>query len=407
MESESFAFELGGCLLAGGRWLTWPVHGRRAVGGAVRGLADLVAGGLARDMLTGEGRSRIAFGRVGAFDEVRRERPGRRCGQTTPQVRGDGASAPRVTIVAARLTADDDPLPAGRAARLSVALAGLAQILPPRVVRSRCSSERTRRSRRGLIAERQMVEVARHERAVVRPLGFAQEAAAEGDLVNAVRWLQGSRRSTEAYHRAGSGHSAGLIARTPRRVASRRAILRGLQTWAVGAEFRVTGEGGLRPGAACAGDLQCGSSRAGQYYGSGPTQAKTTRPTRAASATRSRSYSPTRHERARSATPDTTSSSGTSCTAGSSPNGTSCSSPSSRQRTQDDRIAERNSRSSATLQLRNREGAKVKMRPRDDRPEQASQDPGALDPGDHNDLTGLWMEPPALRGRARPHTARR
>ena len=30
------------------------------------------------------------------------------------------------------------------------------------------------------------------------------------------------------------------------------------------------------------------------------------------------------------------------------------------------------------------------MRPRDDVPEQASLDPGALDPGDHDDLTGLW-----------------
>lgn len=32
--------------------------------------------------------------------------------------------------------------------------------------------------------------MARHERAVARSLGFAQEAAAAGDLVNAVRWLQ-------------------------------------------------------------------------------------------------------------------------------------------------------------------------------------------------------------------------
>ena len=30
------------------------------------------------------------------------------------------------------------------------------------------------------------------------------------------------------------------------------------------------------------------------------------------------------------------------------------------------------------------------MRPSDDVPEQASLDPGALDPGDHDDLTGLW-----------------
>lgn len=30
------------------------------------------------------------------------------------------------------------------------------------------------------------------------------------------------------------------------------------------------------------------------------------------------------------------------------------------------------------------------MRPREDVPEQASLDPGALDPGDHDDLTGLW-----------------
>ena len=30
------------------------------------------------------------------------------------------------------------------------------------------------------------------------------------------------------------------------------------------------------------------------------------------------------------------------------------------------------------------------MRPNDDPPEQASHDPGALDPGDHDDLTGLW-----------------
>jgi diguanylate cyclase (GGDEF)-like protein len=30
------------------------------------------------------------------------------------------------------------------------------------------------------------------------------------------------------------------------------------------------------------------------------------------------------------------------------------------------------------------------MRPNDDVPEPASLDPGALDPGDHDDLTGLW-----------------
>ena len=30
------------------------------------------------------------------------------------------------------------------------------------------------------------------------------------------------------------------------------------------------------------------------------------------------------------------------------------------------------------------------MRPRDDVPEQPSLDPGALDPGDHDDLSGLW-----------------
>ena len=50
---------------------------------------------------------------------------------------------------------------------------------------------------------------------------------------------------------------------------------------------------------------------------------------------------------------------------------------------------------SATPRLRDpepgtREGAKIKMRPNDDPPEQASHDPGALDPGDHDDLTGLW-----------------
>jgi diguanylate cyclase (GGDEF)-like protein len=54
-----------------------------------------------------------------------------------------------------------------------------------------------------------------------------------------------------------------------------------------------------------------------------------------------------------------------------------------------------NSRSSATPRLRDpkpgtQEGAKVNMRPRDGVPEQASHDPGALDPGDHDDLTGLW-----------------
>ena len=41
-------------------------------------------------------------------------------------------------------------------------------------------------------------------------------------------------------------------------------------------------------------------------------------------------------------------------------------------------------------QAGNPEGAKVKMRPRDEVPEQASLDPGALDPGDRDDLTGLW-----------------
>ena len=35
-----------------------------------------------------------------------------------------------------------------------------------------------------------MVEMGRHERAVAGSLGFAKEAAAEGDFVNAVRWLQ-------------------------------------------------------------------------------------------------------------------------------------------------------------------------------------------------------------------------
>lgn len=37
-----------------------------------------------------------------------------------------------------------------------------------------------------------------------------------------------------------------------------------------------------------------------------------------------------------------------------------------------------------------REEAEVKMSPRDDMHEQASLDPGALDPGGHDDLTGLW-----------------
>ena len=35
-----------------------------------------------------------------------------------------------------------------------------------------------------------MAEMGRHGRAVARSLGFAQEAAAEGDFVNAVGWLQ-------------------------------------------------------------------------------------------------------------------------------------------------------------------------------------------------------------------------
>ena len=38
--------------------------------------------------------------------------------------------------------------------------------------------------------ERHMAEMGRHERAVAGSLGFAQEAAAEGDFVNAVGWLQ-------------------------------------------------------------------------------------------------------------------------------------------------------------------------------------------------------------------------
>jgi hypothetical protein len=35
-----------------------------------------------------------------------------------------------------------------------------------------------------------MVETGRHERAVARSLAFAQEAAADGEFANAVRWLQ-------------------------------------------------------------------------------------------------------------------------------------------------------------------------------------------------------------------------
>lgn len=45
------------------------------------------------------------------------------------QIRGNGAGGPGLSAVAARLAADDDPVPVGRAARLSAALVGLAQEL--------------------------------------------------------------------------------------------------------------------------------------------------------------------------------------------------------------------------------------------------------------------------------------
>ena len=52
-------------------------------------------------------------------------------------------------------------------------------------------------------------------------------------------------------------------------------------------------------------------------------------------------------------------------------------------------------------QPRSRETTKAKMRPRDEVPEQASLDAGALDPG--RPRRSNWpVEPPALRGRARP-----
>jgi len=64
---------------------------RRPPPAALRVCADVVAGELARGLLAVEGRGRYGFGRVGAFGEVRRERPGRECGQTAP---GSGAMWP-------------------------------------------------------------------------------------------------------------------------------------------------------------------------------------------------------------------------------------------------------------------------------------------------------------------------
>lgn len=71
-----------GVLLPGGLWLTFRARARSV---ALCGLLlILLAAVYARVMLIGEGRGRIVFGRVGAFDVVRRERLGRRCGQTVP-----------------------------------------------------------------------------------------------------------------------------------------------------------------------------------------------------------------------------------------------------------------------------------------------------------------------------------
>lgn len=40
------------------------------------------------------------------------------------------------------------------------------------------------------MVQREMGEMARHERAVARSLGFAEAAAGDGDFVNAVGWLR-------------------------------------------------------------------------------------------------------------------------------------------------------------------------------------------------------------------------
>jgi uncharacterized membrane protein len=48
---------------------------------------------------------------------------------SSSQIRGNGAGGLSLSAVAVRLAADEDPVPAERAKRLGVALAGLAQEL--------------------------------------------------------------------------------------------------------------------------------------------------------------------------------------------------------------------------------------------------------------------------------------
>jgi hypothetical protein len=66
--------------------------------------------------------------RVGAFDEDN-GKGGPSVRPDNSQIRGNGASRPGVSVVAARLAAEDHSAPVGRAGRLGAALAGLAQEL--------------------------------------------------------------------------------------------------------------------------------------------------------------------------------------------------------------------------------------------------------------------------------------
>lgn len=92
----------------------------------------MVAGVLARGMLGGEGRGRNAFW---AGWRVRRSAIGKAGPFVRPdssQSWGEGASAPGVLVVPARVAAEDDLVRAGRArrgVRLGAVLAGLARDL--------------------------------------------------------------------------------------------------------------------------------------------------------------------------------------------------------------------------------------------------------------------------------------
>src|SRR5207248_5239543 len=102
-----------------------PVHGRQRLAARVGFVLSFVAGALAMCMLSAKGRGRNAFGGLArSTNAMGRAGPSMRPGSS--QIRGNGAGGLGLSSVAARLAADEDPVPAGRAKRLDVALAGVA-----------------------------------------------------------------------------------------------------------------------------------------------------------------------------------------------------------------------------------------------------------------------------------------